>query len=424
MFKKSVTILLALVLVFSLSACGNSKTPTTTTDTPTATTDTPATTVDTPTTTSTEPTAEVISSNGLKYLADGQVFPEKTIKIGVPQYDETDSSAIAMRAYFDYLSSYLNIEFVYSEALGSAEDELAFIENCYASGCQAIMGTYDVIGHTIIDTCTDYGMYYLLGPSDMSVMEGDLYEQYKDNPYWIGGITLGNVNYIAGGAVANYLIENNVKKACYASGGAAFGVEMFVKGQQGFNDAIKEANSEIEIIDLPGFPNDDWFATQASILADPDLEAVAGLATPNFWAQPITTANRQDILLVSASGALDATNKAAMEDGSLDFICFNNVEEHALNIIMLINALDGDLDMVKPDGATMLIDANLWQAASSEYFNSVYAMANGDEHLIDINDFCSLIKALNTDATFNDISTLLGETDLDAIVARHEANKK
>lgn len=396
--KKLIALLLALVMVVALCACGGGSAP------------------------AAAPEAAA-DNDGLKYLSAGQRYPEETVKIGVPQYDTTDSSAIAMRAYFDYLASYLNLEFVYSEALASAEDELAFVENCYVAGCHAIMGSYDVIGHTIIDTCAEYGMYYLLGPSDISLMEGDLYDQYKTHEHWIGGITLGNVNYVAGHTVADYLIENNIKKVCYASGGAIFGVEMFVMGQNGFNAAFEESGYDIEIIELPGFPSDQWFATQASILADPELEAVTGLATPNFWAQPMMAANRSDILLVSASGALDETNRASMADGTLDFICFNNVEEHALNIIMLINALNGDMDMVKPDGNTMLIDSNCWQAANLDEFNAVYEMCNSDEHIIDINDVCSLIKDLNPDATFSDIATVFGEMDLDAIVARHEANR-
>ena len=419
--KKIIAILLSLVMVIGMCACGAGEAPAASAAGSAPAAEAPAEEAAPGEAPAEAPAEEAApaDNDGLKYLSEGQVYPEKTVKIGVPQYDATDSSAIAIRAFFDYLSSYLTLEFVYSEALASAEDELAFVENCYVSGCQAILGSYDVIGHTIIDTCAEYGMYYLLGPSDISLMEGDLYDQYKTNEHWIGGITLGNVNYLAGRAIAEYLIENNVKKACYASGGAIFGVEMFVMGQNGFNDALEEAGADIEIIELPGFPSDEWFATQASILADPELEAVAGLATPNFWAQPMMAAGRDDILLVSASGAVDATNNASFEDGTLDFICFNNVEEHALNIIMLINALNGDLDMVKPNGETMLIDANCWQAANADEFNAVYEMSNGDEHIIDINDFCSLIKELNPDATYDDIATVFGETDLPAILARH-----
>ena len=198
---------------------------------------------------------------------------------------------------------------------------------------------------------------------------------------------------------------------------------MFVRGQQGFNQAFADAGYEIEIIDLPGFPNDEWFAQQANILADPTVEAVSGLATPNFWAQPLANAGRDDILLVSGSGAFDATNMQAMEDGVLDFTNFGNVEEQGMCIVMLINALNGDLDMVKPNGVVELIDANLWIYDNYEDAKAVYDVTTGTEHLVDINDICTMIKDLNPDATFDTMLEIYGETDLNAILARHEANR-
>ena len=414
MKKRITALLLALVMLFAISACGNPA-GTEASNSPAADSTAPD-NPDTPV----EPAAD---NDGLKYLAEGQKYPEETIRIGVPVYDTTDSSAIAGKAYFDYLSSFLNIEFTYSEAISSAEQEIAFVENCYISGCNAIMGTYDVIGHTIIDTCAEYGMYYLMGPSDVARMEGDLYEQYKDNEYWLGGYTQGDLNYYAGRACAEYLMEKGVKKACYASGGALFGVEMFVRAQEGFYSAIEEANYDIDIVELPGFPGDEWFAQQASILADPDLEAVTGLATPNFWAQPLANAGRDDILLASGSGAFDEANMTAMETGVLDFSNFGNVEEQGMCIVMLINALNGDMDMVKPNGVVELINANLWVYDNYEDAKAVYDITTGTEHLVDINDICSVIKDLNPDATFDDFTALYGETDLDTILARHEANR-
>lgn len=412
--KKIIALLLALVMVFALAACGQT--------TPGAENTNPGTSspgAENPAG-STTPAED---NDGLKYLTAGEKYPAKTIKIGVPLYDTTDSSAIAGKAYFDYLEQYLNIEFIYSEAIASAEQQIAFVENCYVAGCQAIMGSYDVIGHSIIDTCAEYGMYFLMGPSDVARMEGDLYEQYKDNEYWLGGYTQGDLNYYAGYACAEYLMEKGVKKCCYASGGALFGVEMFVRGQQGFNQAFADADYEIEIVELPGFPTDEWFAQQASILADPTIEAVSGLATPNFWAQPLANAGRDDILLVSGSGAFDETNMSAMESGVLNFTNFGNVEEQGMCIVMLINALNGDMDMVKPNGVVELIDANLWVYDNYEDAKAVYDITTGTEHLVDINDICSMIKALNPDATFDTMLEIYGETDLDAILARHEANR-
>ena len=415
--KKFIALLLALVMVFALVACGSSNTPNTPSTNKPSTPSTPS------TPSADAPAAPVEDNDGLKYLTAGQKYPAETIKIGVPLYDTTDSSAIAGKAYFDYLEEYLNIEFIYSEAIASPEQQIAFVENCYVAGCHAIMGTYDVIGHTMIDTCAEYGMYYLMGPSDVSLMQGDLYEQYKDNEYWLGGYTQGNLNYQAGYACAEYLMAQGVKKCCYASGGALFGVEMFVRGQQGFNQAFADAGYDIEIVELPGFPNDEWFAQQAGILADPTIEAVSGLATPNFWAQPLANAGRDDILLVSGSGAFDQTNMKAMEDGVLDFTNFGNVEEQGMCIVMLINALNGDLDMVKPNGVVELIDANLWVYDNYEDAKAVYDVTTGTEHLIDINDICTMIKDLNPDATFDTMLEIYGETDLNTILARHESNR-
>ena len=409
--KMLIAMLLALAMIFALAACGQTSgaQPAAGNEAPAANNEAPA--------------APAEDNDGLKYLTAGQKWPAETVKIGVPLYDTTDSSAIAGKAYFDYLSQYLNIEFVYSEAIASAEDQIAFVENCYISGCQAIMGTYDVIGHTMIDTCAEYGMYYLMGPSNISRMEGDLYEQYKTNEYWLGGYTQGDLNYYAGYACAEYLMEKGVKKCCYASGGALFGVEMFVRGQQGFNQAFADKGYEIEIVELPGFPNDEWFAAQASILSDPTVEAVSGLATPNFWAMPLSNAGRDDILLVSGSGAFDETNMTAMETGVLDFSNFGNVEEQGMCIVMLLNALNGDMDLVKPNGVVELIDANLWVYDNYADAKAVYDVTSGTEHLVDINDFCSMIKALNPDATYETMLEIYGETDLATILARHEANR-
>lgn len=389
--KKVIALLLALTMALTLGACGNAGTS---------------------------------GNDGDKtqYAEDGR-YPAETIKIGVPVYDETDSSIIATKAYYDYLDDYLNIEMIYSEALASAEDEIAFIENCAVSGCVAITGSYDVIGHSVLDTVAEYGMYYLMGPADISLMEGDLYDQYKTNEYWLGGYTQGNSNYNASKLAAEYLMSKGVKKVCYASGGALFGVEMFVSAKNGFYETIKNANYDMEIVELPGFPNDEWFAAQASILADPTVEAVTGLATPNFWAQPIANANRDDIILVSPSGSMDETNMKAFENGVMEYVVLQNHEEFAINLIFLINALNGDLDVVKPDGNVQLVDSNSWAFDNYADAKEVYDMLNSDEHFISAEDILAHVKALNPDVTYDDIIELIRTTDLDKVRDRHESYK-
>ncbi|MBQ7360817.1 MAG: hypothetical protein IJY10_07815 [Lachnospiraceae bacterium] len=386
--KRLFAILLAMTMVFSFAACGGNA------------------------------DANGKGDTSSYYAEDGR-YPAKTIKIGVPVYDETDSSIIATKAYYDYLDDYLNIEMVYSEALASAEDEIAFIENCAVAGCVAITGSYDVIGSSVLDTVAEYGMYYLMGPADITLMQGELYEQYKNSEYWLGGYTQGNSNYNASKLAAEYLMEKGVKKACYASGGALFGVEMFVAAKNGFYETIQNAGYEMEIVELPGFPSDEWFAAQASILADPTIEAVTGLATPNFWAQALSNAGRDDIIWVCPSGSLDETNLTTFGSGAIDCAILQNHEEFAINLIFLLNALNGDLDVVKPDGTVQLLDSNLWNFASYDDAKELYDMLNGGEHFISAQDILAHIKQLNPNVTFEDIDKLMHTTDLDAVRERH-----
>ena len=80
--KKIIALILALVLCVGLVACGGpaageSKAPAS--SAPEAS----------------QPADPVEDSDGLKYLTAGQKYPAETIRIGVPLYDTTDSSAMA-----------------------------------------------------------------------------------------------------------------------------------------------------------------------------------------------------------------------------------------------------------------------------------------------------------------------------------------
>ena len=74
--KKFIALLLALVMVFALVACGNNETPNAPSTNKPSTPSTPN---------SDAPTAPAEDNDGLKYLTAGQKYPAETIKIGVPE---------------------------------------------------------------------------------------------------------------------------------------------------------------------------------------------------------------------------------------------------------------------------------------------------------------------------------------------------
>jgi ABC-type sugar transport system substrate-binding protein len=125
--KKLIALLLALVMVFALVACGNPGGEQTGEPAPTGS----------------QPADPNPGTEGPKTDSKGR-YPAETIKIGFVNYDPTAEQYLALENYFDYLAENYNIEVMSSEALNSAEGEMAFIDACAAAGCKAIFGYYNV----------------------------------------------------------------------------------------------------------------------------------------------------------------------------------------------------------------------------------------------------------------------------------------
>ena len=119
--KKIIALLLALAMLFTLAACQNGG--------PGATDNTGA----------TNSTGTTNGSEGPALDSKGR-YPAETVKIGFVNYDTTAELTLSIQRYFDYLDDYFNFEVIWSESLGSAEEEFAFIEQCASAGCKAIIG--------------------------------------------------------------------------------------------------------------------------------------------------------------------------------------------------------------------------------------------------------------------------------------------
>ena len=267
--KKILALILALVMVLSLAACGGNA------DAPAA--DAPA---------ADAPAAQPDAGEAVQLPVP---YPEKTVKIGVEIYDPTDSETLTMQAYFEELvKDGLNVEFIYSEAIASAEAEFQFIDDCYNAGCKGIIGFYNVAMGETVQKCVDYGMYYWGAAIDSQ----EVIDKFQDNPYVLDAIGYGNGDYEGGYALGEYFGELGAKKVIYASGGAAFGVPMFVNRAEGFKAAAEKYG--IEYIEVAGFPGDAFFADQAAALSE-DVDGVAASFNGlDFWAQPIAVAGKTE----------------------------------------------------------------------------------------------------------------------------------
>ena len=82
-----------------------------------------------------------------------------------------------------------DVEFSYTDALESAEDEKAAIEKFASQGCQAIISFSSSDRAQQIETCEKYGVYYAVASG---VLDDQQYETYKTYEHFVGQVGLSN----------------------------------------------------------------------------------------------------------------------------------------------------------------------------------------------------------------------------------------
>ncbi len=370
--KKILAMILALMMVFSLVACG--------------------------------PNGDGGNDSPYETNPDGSVklpvkYPAETIKIGVEIYDPTDSETLTMQAYFaELIKDGLNVEFIYSEAIASAEAEFQFIDDCYNAGCKGIIGFYNVAMGETVQKCVDYGMYYWGAAIDSQ----EVIDRFQDNPYVLDAISYGNGDYEGGYALGEYFGKLGAKKVIYASGGAAFGVPMFVNRFEGFKAAA--AKYGLEYIEVAGFPSEAFFADQASALAQ-DIDGVAASFNGlDFWAQPIAVAGKTATCPLATLGSINDAYVEAFNNGTVAFMSSTNVSRFALGVALIVNAVDGNAEALQNNGRIGIYASALWMLDSPEAAAEANEVSRKVYHLEDLEQ---LIVALNPNASAKTLADLV-----------------
>ena len=370
MKKKIVVLLLTLAMVLSLGACGNSE--------------------------------------------DSDL---SEVMIGVVVSDPTNSEVIQLVDYLTYLSENMPISFKISEKTSNMEDELTFIEECAISGCKGIVGQYSSNAETALAKCAEYEMYYT---SATACKDEEIYEANKDNPYFLGGVTYGNGDYDALYEMGQYLSDLGCEKIVYASGGADFGIQMFVDRQNGFKAAIDDAGLVYDdvVITVSGFPNDSFFAAQQAALSE-DIDAVcASFNGVDYWVAPMASNGLTGSVPLASYGSLNDTYIQAMEDGALAVLAAVNVQKYGIEAAMIFNAVNGNASVLKEDGVTATkVAIPVWLISSTEDAKTIYDIQQ-NERIFNTDDILSLCTSSNPEASYQTLLDLLESGSVENLLAR------
>ncbi len=406
--KKILALLLALAMVLSMAACGG--TP--------AAPETPA-EPEAPAAPAEPETPDEPQAEGPQLSADGR-YPAETIKIGFLNYDTTAELYLTTKAYIEYLQTAFNIEMLWSESISSVEQELAFIEQAAAAGCDAIIAFYNVANDQSVDLCTSLGMYYW-GQGFNEAIQAN----HSMNPLYLGSFYVGNADYQYGKGCVDALVEAGCHKIIIASGGVNFGIQMFIDRYTGAMDAVKahqEAGYDIEVVaEVPGFPGTDgsFEAAQTEAL-NSDADGLASMLTALMWIQPMQAAGKFGQIKTAAVDVVSPVVVDMFGAGMYVGVSAEIADIFGMAIPMIINAMDGHAEQQRnPDGSAPLIDASWWLVTNIEdaaYLSGVESNEGG--WVFDIEDIQSVLYAYNPDLTLEDMSALYTAVDAADIQAR------
>lgn len=347
-------------------------------------------------------------------------------RIGVAVYDVTDDEVTAFR---EYLTEYIKkcfpeVDFCYSYAIRSAEDEMKFLEDACAEGVEGIMSfiTYDLAAE--VDYCASKGIYYMLASGTVT---DEAYEAVADEPYFLGVVGPGlEIERQAGADMAEYFI-NEMEGDSYIlfTGGAAIGNEMhrmrsvgalevFEKyfGDLGQSveklavteDAVKLTAGNIGLTVFPGYTTrEDVEKRAVEELESTEYDLVLSM----FSMYSMVDVLKKEGVKQGVIDCYSMTNKALFANGTLCYVAGKFGSTIGPSFAAMYNAVTGYGDEFRENGRAFQMTQGYWLSKNKKEYNDQYALATGIYvNAYDYEDLCSVMKVYDGKASFGKLKAL------------------
>lgn len=361
-----------------------------------------------------------------------------TVKIGVLVYDSTDSEVIAFKKYYqDYIAKNYPVEFVYSDTISTAEEEVAAIENMINTKAKGIISFSDQDRTASVKMCEEAQIYYAVGAGTLTEEQ---YEELKGNPYYVGSVgpsleTEEKVGY----DMAKHYIDAGAKNFLVYAGGYPF-VDMHKKRTDGMIKAFEEAgvtytpgengglgrftSDEYKIDTIDGFPDEAgaFFGTVGQKVAEKDLEVVvtAALGVELFGAS-ISQAN-PNLKLGTVASFTDAYTEAFNANpAQVDYLAGKYASSIGPVFVAMFNAITGNVDVTRDGGNAFNLSQEYWVAIGTDAYNKMSEIANSTEKpAYTKGDLDEYIKLVNDKTTFEDFKSFVESSTFEDIENMHK----
>ncbi len=363
--KKLLSLILALAMLCSLAACGDS--------------------ADQPKETNNDPVAENTDAT------DGSGEVEMpSYKIGILYHTNSGGCWDRMMDAAHYMADELNLEIVTAVG-GNADAILGEVENFIAAGVDAvIIGNDGGVTSRLVNICSEAGVYIAFSDCGLSVVEEDDYASYATDPYYLGHVA--HDEYADSYACAKMMIENGAKN--FVIFGLPPGISSnFDKRAVGAADAITEAG--LSYVEARSYSMAEIGNTLMSQY--PDTDAIFSfVTTPDNFNVVDMASKYGGKLQISAYMVGDVSYE--FDIGFLTHVSVGSEARLQVTMALVYSALRGGR-ISNADGTPAEIEfPHLW-ITSGEDFETFYNATSGGNHAYTIDEMKQLIQLFNPDAS-------------------------
>lgn len=424
--KKLLCLLVALAMVFSLAACGGKTETPEPTKTPEQTAGPAGETTPAP------------DENG------GEEVKLEPYKIAVA-FTQINATALAQQEYLKtYVAPAFNVEFMFSEAVDSAEVAMTFIENAYAAGCQAIMNFQNSSVEQINAKANELGMYII---SNAPAAEN------SDLPYVLGYMA-GSIPDCAAAyknMVDRFTSDGQPHNVIIISAGAGLGNSQHYECTYAMLEALQakydltysetiedlassrgmtqvETGTDMKILLYPGYPNSDTYVSGLSAeLQTGEYDIVLGCnqATTKFAVaiDEVERAYNMDIKVGYFTSIDDATTSAVNTKDVSGNASVNSVIVNPGDVLVggmfavLYNGISGHADAMRVDGEGITFNSPLWLAEDAEMYLKLAGLnVSADTLELSTDEIRNMLCIFNADADAASIQQQLSAATAAAVL--------
>lgn len=352
----------------------------------------------------------------------------KPMKIAFAAQAVDETFVEAKNALENEIGPALNIEFMFSEAISDNGALNTFIENAYASGCDAVYTNVAGGIDQAAAVCNDLGMYFV-GISSAGA------EENAEMPYYVGvaGASAEGYGEAYASALNSVIGDGAEHSILILSGAACYGATSFIEATAGSLRALQdiygltytedlnvlatsstqvdaENDKNIKITVCPGMQ--DIATTVSPLLQSGDYDVLVG--TSNIYdslgvaVDEVEKALGKDIKFITRSMFSDSTKAAFNSTDSqgspvIDAIVLNGTYEHLAAVMLLRNAFDGHADAMRDGDHCSRVPGQIPLVITTADEYNALSSADMPFSFVTVDE---VVNQCNADATFKSIDEL------------------